>query len=102
MDRCLHITFAGGHQGKDGEFGVALRLPGVDDHGNARRADDWSTFARPLSSGTPPPGVLHGGFYTRFAIVLPRISLIVSAAAQSKVVDRALATRRPRLHVVKL
>jgi len=38
-------------------------------------------LVRILSGITLPPGVLHGGFYTRFAKVLPRVPLIVSAAA---------------------
>src|SRR6187431_62048 len=65
-------------------------------------AQDWSAIA-PLSGSTPsPPGALHAGFHTRFAEVLPRVALIVSAAAQAKILNRALATLRPRIHVVEL
>src|SRR6478609_4997711 len=56
----------------------------------------------PLSGSTPPPSALHDGFHTRFAEVLPRVPLIVSAAAQAKILDRALAAHRPRIHVVEL
>jgi len=55
-----------------------------------------------LRGSTLPPGLLHGGVYTRFAEVLPRVALIVSAAAQAKILNRALATHCPRLHVVEL
>ena len=49
-----------------------------------------------------PSGVLHRRFYLRFAKVLPRIVLIVSAAAQTKILNRVLTTHRPRLHMVEL
>jgi len=62
---------------------------------------DWSAIA-PLSGSTPPPCALHEGFYTRFAEVLSRVALIVRAAAQAKILDRALATLCPRVHVVEL
>ena len=65
-------------------------------------AQDWSAIARPLSDSPPPPGMLHGRFYTRSAVVLPRMPLIMSAAAQAKILDRALAPHRPRDHVVEL
>jgi len=59
-------------------------------------------FTRTLSGRTPPPGAPHGGFYTRFAIVLPRVPLIVSAAAQAKILNRARTARGPRVHMVEL
>ena len=65
-------------------------------------AQDGSAIARPLSGSTPPPGVLHRCVHTRFAVVLPRVALIVRAATQAKILDRALATHRPRIHVVEL
>jgi hypothetical protein len=55
-----------------------------------------------LNGRTPLPGELHGSFYTRVTIVLPRIALIVSAATQAQILNRALATLTPRLHVVEL
>src|SRR6478609_968707 len=79
------------------------RRPSPDTTFDPRRdsAQDWSAIA-PLSGSTPPPGALHDGFYTRFAEVLSRVVLIVSAAAQAKILNRALATHRPRIHVVEL
>ena len=82
-------------------------------HGNAAAPDpnfnhcrdpgqDRSATAGIPSGSTPPPGVLHGRFYKRIPIVLPRVPLIVSAAAQAKILNRALATYRPRHHVVEL
>src|SRR6188768_3677404 len=56
----------------------------------------------PVSASTPRPCALHDGFHTRFAEVLPCVALIVSAAAQAKILNRALATLRPRIHVVEL
>jgi hypothetical protein len=46
--------------------------------------------------------MLHGRFYTRFTKVLPRVQLVVSSAAQPKILNRPLATHRPRLHMVEL
>jgi hypothetical protein len=54
------------------------------------------------SSSTSRPSVLHGAFDTSFAVVLPRVALIMSTAAQAKILNRALAPRRPRLNVVEL
>ena len=51
---------------------------------------------------TSPPGVLHGGFHARFAIVLPRVALIVSSAVEPQIVNRGFAADRPRVHVVEL
>src|SRR6188768_1029826 len=59
-------------------------------------------FVSGTRQSTPPPGVLHGCLHTRFAEVLPRIALIVSAAAQAKILHRALATQSPRFHMVEL
>ena len=63
---------------------------------------DCSATARTLAGSTPPPGALHGCFYARFAIVLPCVPLIVSAAAQAQILNGALATHSPWIHVVEL
>ena len=55
-----------------------------------------------LSRCARSPRVLHCGFYARFAKVLPRLPLIVSSAAQPKILNRALAAHHPRRHVVEL
>ena len=65
-------------------------------------AQDGSALARILGGSTPPPGVLHRCFHTRFAEVLPRVPLIVSAAAQAEILNRAFSSHRPRVHVVEL
>ena len=59
-------------------------------------------MARTLAGNRPPPGALHGCFYARFAIVLPCVPLIVSAAAQSEILNRVLATHSPWVDVVEL
>src|SRR6187549_1931075 len=49
-----------------------------------------SAIARALSRSPPPTGMPHGCFDTKLAKVLPRIALIVRAAAQTKILNRVL------------
>jgi len=58
--------------------------------------------ARPLNGSTLLPSELHGRFYTRFSVKLPRVPLIVSPEARAKILNRVLAPHRPRLDVVEL
>ena len=54
------------------------------------------------AAARPTPGVPQRRFYPRCAEVLPRIPLIVSTAAQAKILNRALAAYRPRVDMVEL
>jgi len=61
-----------------------------------------SAIARLPRLSALPPRALSGSFHASFAIILPRVTLIMRAAAQPKILDRVLAAHRPRLHMVEL
>ena len=59
-------------------------------------------FGRTLGGCTPTSGVPHRRFHASMTKVLSRIPLIMSSATEPKILNRALAAHRPRVHVVEL